>query len=157
MQVQPPVVDETVEPDFSVVVIGNPAPQGSKRQVRPKTFIEDNPETAPWRDSIVYASRTVKREGDPIHEACYATLVATFLRPRYHYRTGKFYNELKPSAPGWHAVKPDGDKIARAAFDALVIAQVIYDDALITEHSVYKRWANWGESPSLSIRIWTLQ
>lgn len=150
-----PPPDPLLAADYSFTVVGTPQPQGSKTRFR-KRVVDDNAERlAPWRDSIIAVASQV-RPRTPIHDPVYVNLVATFIRPRSHYGTGRNFEVLKASAPGWHAQKPDGDKVARAAFDSLVIARLLVDDALVTEHHMFKRWAGLGESPHLDVEIWLL-
>lgn len=48
-------------------------------------------------------------------------LVANFYfgRPKSHYRTGKFYNQLKDTAPKYHTSTPDTDNLIKFVADAL--------------------------------------
>ena len=47
-------------------------------------------------------------------------------RPKNHYRTGKYSNELKPKAPHIHTKVPDVDNLSKFILDAM--NAVFYDD-----------------------------
>ena len=43
-----------------------------------------------------------------------------FPRPKNHYRSGKYSNELKPKAPKIHTFMPDIDNLAKFVLDAML-------------------------------------
>jgi Holliday junction resolvase RusA-like endonuclease len=102
----------------SFVVDGISAPQGSKTRTR-WGMREDNPNTAPWRNAVATAARAAMAGGHPL---LIGPLELSgrfyFPRPKSHYRTGRFANELKPNAPVFVQTKPDLDKLVRAIGDA---------------------------------------
>jgi Holliday junction resolvase RusA-like endonuclease len=71
----------------------------------------------PWASIIgVMAQNTGMRPTDgPVN----VDLKFTFTRPKSHYGTGKNKSLVKASAPDFHLIKPDLDKIVRCVFDAL--------------------------------------
>jgi crossover junction endodeoxyribonuclease RusA len=116
------------------VVLGEPQPQGSKTVVqqrgrRPRV-IEDNPDTAPWRERVERAAREAMA-GRPLRDGP-LRLTATFVfrRPATHYGTGRNSGLLKPSAPIYVRTRPDVDKLVRAVGDALA-GTVCRDDARV--------------------------
>jgi Holliday junction resolvase RusA-like endonuclease len=67
-------------------------------------------------------------------------VTVTFLMPRPKaHSTSK--GMLRPNAPAWCSKKPDADKLARCALDALT-GVVFVDDAQIAQLVVKKRYAN---------------
>ena len=72
-------------------------------------------------------------------------------RPRHHYRSGKFADQLRPVAPREHQVKPDLDKLVRSVCDALVSACAIIDDSQISYLRAAKVWTT--EAPYASITL----
>jgi Holliday junction resolvase RusA-like endonuclease len=80
-------------------------------------------------------------------------LILTFYigRPKKHYRTGQFANQLRPDAPKYHTSTPDTDNLIKFVSDSLngvfwrddsliyiIEAQKVYDEIPRTEvHIVY--------------------
>ena len=144
-------------------VIGEPKPQGSKRQVPIRNrdgrivqkdgrdltrIVEDNPRLPQWKQEIAQAARDVYRgillEG-PLE------LTLTFYRPRpvTHFGTGRNTGVLKVSAPLHPTQRPDTLKLARAVEDALT-GVIWRDDAQVVGHHLSKRY---GEYFRVSVRI----
>ena len=64
-----------------------------------------------------------------------------FPRPKCHYRTGKYSNELKSSAPHIHTNMPDVDNLSKFVLDAL--NAVFYDDdRQVVELNSHKEYLN---------------
>ena len=62
-----------------------------------------------------------------------------FQRPKSHYRTGKYADQLKPNAPRYHTNRPDIDNIIKFIGDSL--NGVFWsDDAVIAELSSVKMY-----------------
>lgn len=91
---------------------------------------------------IANAARQVWQDRPPITEPVSLSVEFYFDRPKCHYRTGKFSDQLKPNSPAiYHAKKPDLDKLLRTVSDAITMAGLWKDDcqmASITAAS--KRW-----------------
>lgn len=128
-----------------------PKPQGSKRYVGNGVMIESCKHVKPWRYLVQQAAIATGHPTitGPISISC------TFLfpRPKSHY-TAK--GTLKPSAPTYHSVKPDGSKILRSTEDALVDSGLVQDDARIALASFTKRYATASEHPGAIITIISL-
>jgi crossover junction endodeoxyribonuclease RusA len=115
---------------------GIPRPQGSKRIVRSKggrtLMLEDNKNTAPWRDSVRWAGMSAMR-GPGIHALfagpLHVTVAFIFPRPK------------KPKHPDYVVVKPDVDKLLRALFDGLTSAVWVDDNqvVMVKASKVYAR------------------
>jgi len=56
---------------------------------------------------------------EPLAVPLEVNMVFVFARPKVHYRTGKFSNVLKDSAPYWHTKTPDTDNLIKFVCDAL--------------------------------------
>lgn len=134
-------------------VYGLPAPQGSKtayvRNGR-ASLVESSKELPAWRDSVIYSVRTGKRPKTPLAEPVHVGLEFRFPRPKSHY--GKD-GGIKPAAASLHTVKPDLDKLIRGVLDALVIAQVLTDDATVSSIFAEKRYVYPSELPGCTILV----
>lgn len=131
-------------------VLGTPAPQGSKRHVGRGILVESSKKVGPWREAVVAAAITHDISGINIDTAVDIDITFWFARPKSHFAT----KGLRVSAPIWPAVKPDIDKVVRSTLDALVQADILRDDALVTALAARKRYAD-GTSPGAHIRIST--
>ena len=133
-----------------------PAPQGSKSpKGRTRTgrvvLVESSRRVKPWRALVNDAAVAA---GVPlIRGAVSMTTTFIFRRPGGHFRTN---GDLKPSAPRWHCVRPDGSKLLRSTEDAL--SKVLYeDDARIVFSAWEKRYCvNDSEQPGAIITIMPL-
>lgn len=125
-----------------------PAPQGSKRHVGNGLMIESSKRVKPWRFLVQQAAVALNHPPftGPISLSC----VFLFPRPQSHYTTK---GTLKPSAPQFHSVRPDGSKCLRSTEDALVDAGLILDDARIAISSHTKRYVQAAEHPGAIISI----
>ena len=117
---------------LTVSITGLPAPQGSKRHVGNGRMIEASSKVGPWREAVAQAvsarfaeTDDYTRFTDPV---CIET---TFYLPR-----GKTIKRIWPSVP------PDLDKLERGLFDALTIAGVWADDALVIRSRSEKQYAD---------------
>lgn len=131
---------------FTVVGMA-PAPQGSKRLVG-RSLVESSKNVKPWRFLVSQAAIATGHE--TIRDACSLSCVFLFLRPKGHLRKD---GSLKPSAPKWHKVRPDGSKLLRSTEDALVDAGLLADDSLIAVSSYTKRYCCGSERPGAIITI----
>jgi len=96
-----------------------------------------------WRRLI--AAELQQARWQPImHGPIRCTLDFVLPRPKSHYR-GVRIVELRPDAPLWHQSKPDLDKLARAAFDALSKAGAWADDAQVCQLISTKRYTTTGQ------------
>ena len=124
-----------------------PAPQGSKRHVGKGVMIESCANVKPWRLLVAHAAVA---SGVPLLRGpVRLSLVFLFTRPAGHYRKD---GTLKPSAPAYHAVKPDGSKLQRSTEEALS-GLVIEDDARIVGTVWEKRYCVGNERPGALITV----
>lgn len=128
---------------ISFFIPGKAAPGGSKRgfirgnRVNIVDACKANPA---WKK---YVKKVGKRKYNGQPQLGALKVVAKFirLRPKSHYRQGKFSHLLKPSAPLYPTTKPDTTKLFRAVEDALT-GVLWKDDALIVDQVVRKRYGN---------------
>lgn len=150
--------------DVRFEVRGLPVPQGSARAFiaggRAIVVTKGRSPLADWRAAIATEARdamgTVPPWRGPI------TIRLEFRpasRPASHYLPAngrRPVRELRLDAPTWHTGKPDGDKLARAALDALT-GVVWEDDRQAASIAITKRWPDEGESPGVTVAISRLE
>lgn len=135
---------------------GIPQPQGSARMVpisppcrlchrREQRITSDNPKLKPWRQLIRKALDAENMT--PIDGPVRVSLCFYLRRPKSHYRSN---GELRPDAPKYPTKRPDEDKLARAALDALT-GPAFADDSQVVELIVLKHYAT--GTPGVDIRI----
>ena len=157
---------------IEIIVLGTPAPQGSKHGYAVKAKgkytgkvaqVESSAKVKPWRMAVKYAALEEIRndyaatdDWRPMDGA--VTLEVTFRlpRPKGHYGTGRNAGLLKPSAPWFPASRPDLDKLLRSTFDALGEAGVWGDDAQVTTVAARKDYATDYEPVGATIHVYSL-
>lgn len=134
--------------EVSFTVPGTPRPKGSAKWIRrgDKAVPVRNPKLITWTGTVTTAAAAVMQEQDRPLIAGPVCLIAMFMfqRPKAHYRTGKYANELKPSAPHSHQQPPDTSKLIRALEDALT-GVVWVDDSQVCWLEAHKLWLPRGE------------
>ena len=135
----------------SFLVRGLPAPQGSKRAIVNRfsgraALIESSARVKPWRADIREAATTEMRGGAPSSGPLSVSIAFVFPRPKSHFGSGRNASIQKESAPKHHTGKPDLDKLARAALDAMT-GIVYLDDAQIVQLHLSKRYPGPGDGP----------
>lgn len=134
---------------YRAQVLGAPMTYGNKSaKINPATgrillYEQNSRGVHGWQDALRHALRRVAPP-TPLNEPVAVDILVILARPASHYGTGKNAGRLKPTAPYWSGVKPDSDKIARAAGDCLTGCWVV-DDARIANLHVQKRYADPGE------------
>ena len=124
-------------------VFGLPAPKGSKsykgrRKNGSAIMIESAAETlGPWSERVERAARM-----SGVTFAGPVEVDTTFVMPR-------------PKRPSFTvpAVKPDGDKLTRAVWDALEAGGMIESDARVVRWSGSKRYAMGNEAPGVYVAV----
>jgi crossover junction endodeoxyribonuclease RusA len=92
------------------------------------------------RNLVVGALVDAWRGADPLTGPVLVQARLSFPRPKSHYRTGRYSDQLKDGAPTLHTQYPDLDKCLRLLFDALTVAGVWADDNQACDVRGYKRW-----------------
>lgn len=142
---------------ITVIVFGQPAPQGSKRFVgRAKSgrgiLVESSKAVKPWRQDVVAAALEARRGAPPLDGALIVRMVFTLPKPASAPKRRRSYPMRKP----------DLSKLARSTEDALVTAGVIADDARIVEYARLAKVfpgedAEALDAPGVRIEIRTLE
>ena len=143
-----------LELELVVAVAGTPRPQGSKRigragrgpGARP-ILLDDSPGLKAWRGEVVLelerALVDVPSELDPMFEGpVRVELLFVHDRPK-----------ADRSGARWREARPDVDKLARGALDALTMAGVIGDDSQVAELVARKVLALPAESAGLVLTV----
>jgi len=139
---------------LSIWVPGLPQPQGSSRAfVNRHTgrviVTSANAKLKPWRQAVTDAASEEMGEREAYREPINVTLVFQMPRPAGHF--GK--KGLLPSAPSHPAVRPDLDKLTRAALDSLKAGGVYKDDGQVVSIAATKVY---GERPGAYLQIWSV-
>lgn len=143
--------------EVEFTVRGLPVPQGNaKAFVRGgRAVVATGARTGPladWRQAIAAEARAVMTE-PPADEPVVVHLWFRFPRPRSHYlpaNARRLEPELRVDAPDFVTTKPDADKIARAALDAMT-GVVFRDDSQVARLVVEKRYHS---TPGVFVRVW---
>lgn len=135
---------------IELTVVGEPAPQGSKRHVGHGIMVESSKKVKPWREAVKWAVIDV---GNPSIDGAVAVELYFLLpRPKGHFGTGRNSGKLKPSAPEYPAVRPDIDKLARSTLDGLVDAGVFSDDSRIVSLKLEKLYTHTAPNCVVKVR-----
>lgn len=77
--------------------------------------------------------------GELYTDALKISFIFHIKRPKAHFRTGKYSNELKKTAPVYHTKKPDIDNFVKFYMDCM--NNVVYlDDSQVIELNVKKEY-----------------
>lgn len=130
---------------YTLRILGDPAPQGSKRAFAHKhtgkiVLLESSVRVKEWRELVAFSFR----ECEPIAGPVVTSIDFILKRPK----------ALKGNPP--HISKPDGDKLERAVWDGLTMSGVIEDDSRIIAWGGLKRYAEPGEQPGAIITVSSL-
>lgn len=122
-----------------LTIVGEPAPQGSKRYIGNGRFIESSKKVGPWRNAVAEA---VVALGDVEPFATSVEVRVKFFLPRP--------SSVKRLLP---TVAPDLDKLCRSLGDGLSInSSLIVDDSLIVRWEAEKFYAD-GRPPGAEVTI----
>lgn len=140
-------------------ISGAPVGQGSKRHVGGGIMIEASPRLRPYRALATDAARQALVASGwaapPRRGPARVNITVRVRRPRSHYRTGRFADQLRPDAPGPLAARtPDLDKVARAILDACTDAGIWVDDSQVARLAV-DRWWHVCDCVAVEIEMWT--
>lgn len=135
---------------------GIPAPKGSTSSFRSASTGRivtrgDCKRTGPWQ-AVVASVAALTFRGEPWTGAVAVHLRFVLPRPKGHFRRN---GALKPDAPRWPTAKPDGDKLERCVWDALVRSRVLRDDAIVVSWSGRKVYEdrNWVDSRECGVFV----
>ena len=131
---------------ISFSVVGEPAPQGSKRNVGHGIMIEASKAVKPWREAVKWAA-VEAIAGRPRPLLGSAKGAALFLEVEFFLRRPK---SVKDKYPG---KRPDIDKLLRSTMDALTQAGVYRDDSQVVDTHMSKRYADSTRSVGAYITV----
>lgn len=131
-----------------IIVIGTPAPQGSKRHVGHGILKESSVKLAPWREAVTYAARHWMQQrglsAPALSGPISYSMIFTLRRPK----------RPKYSVP---ATPPDISKLQRSTEDALTDAGIWEDDGRVVQAAAYKVFVGHEDAldvPGAVIRVW---
>ena len=110
---------------------GNPIPLKRPRFTRSGRCYD--PSSVDKKRWISKASHAIPKE--PLACAIAAELYFYFARPKSHFRTGKFCNELRQSAPSDHVKYPDVDNCIKFCLDSMNKHFYVDDSQIISVHA----------------------
>lgn len=123
-------------------VPGVPAPQGSKRHVGRGVLIESSKRLPAWRQTVEHYAR----QWAGTHFGAWEPMVGPVsVEVVFHLPRPKRYARELP------CVRPDIDKLVRAALDALTNARIFGDDGQVCDLSARKVYAI--DEPGVGIRV----
>ena len=99
-----------------------------------------------------YKNELMIQGGKGFYGAIFVSLHFYFKRPKSHYRTGKFKDKLKDSAPGLHETKPDIDNLIKWSCDCMN-GICFPDDMRITSIYATKQYSESGVDEYTEIEI----
>lgn len=132
-------------------VHGDPRPQGgmdiARNKANTKQWLRhhEDGKLKAWRGQIGYAARLAAGhawQAPPIDVAVVVVATFYYARPKYHYGTGRNSDVLRAGVPAIPigGLTHDADKLARGLLDALTIAEIITDDAQVSDVIARRRW-----------------
>tara|TARA_R110002012_G_scaffold151333_1_gene311232 strand:- start:1248 stop:1661 length:414 start_codon:yes stop_codon:yes gene_type:complete len=90
--------------------------------------------------------------GEPYTDALKISFVFHIKRPKAHFRTGKYSDELKKTAPVYHTKRPDVDNYVKFYMDCMN-KTVYLDDSQVIEISAKKEYVEEDEEPFVEILL----
>lgn len=133
--------------ELLIRAIGRPARQGSKsafvRGGRAR-MVEADKGLPQWRKDVIAAAKSAMLAVNwlPLDDPADVSIIVLLPRPR---TVTRLYPDRKSDG--------DGDKYARAIFDALTLAGVWVDDSRAVDHTTRKRYADAQHPPGAIIRV----
>lgn len=150
------VLFETESPPRTFFVPGKCETRGSKKPFilwrggRPRASMADaNPGSKAWMEVVAGAARELGV--DPLQGPVELACVFRMLRPKSHFRIGRFAHLFRDDAPTEHIGPPDLGKLVRPIEDAL--SKVLYgdDSQIVSYGEVRKLWVT--ERPGVEITV----
>jgi crossover junction endodeoxyribonuclease RusA len=146
------------EATIEFFVRGDPQPKGSfrvvtrtrrGRRLHVPRVLKDSARTYTWERTLAECARVAMHGGPPLVGPVRVDLVFYLRRPGSHLtRQGA----LRVGSPELPQVKPDIDKLARSACDALS-GIVFVDDKAIVSATLVKVYARAADPPGVRVRV----
>lgn len=139
-------------------VVAEPKPGGSKRAITHRhtgrTIVIDACKgNKAWRNEVAKAARIAWPYNEPLDCPCECSYTFRMKRPQSHFRTGKYSDQLKPSAPQEHTTRPDVTKLIRSTEDALTGILWKDDSQVTTQHATKEYVDNANNKPCAEITL----
>lgn len=134
--------------EIKLEILGNPMAQKRHRSVNRGGFTRQyDPCSSDKADFLSLAHKNAPET--PFDFPVDVDLKFYFVRPKSHFRTGKYSGILKDNAPRYHTSRNDVDNLAKFVFDAL---NGIYwkDDSFISKCTIVKEYS---ERPRTEITV----
>ena len=132
-----------------ITIKGNPIAQKRHRYKRPSSrIISYDPNS---RDKQAFAMQlALAKPKQPFSVPIVLSVIFHMKRPKKHYRTGKFSNQLKKNSPTAYINKPDIDNLLKFVMDSG--NKILWkDDSVIVGVMAKKKYS---EDPRTEIEIW---
>jgi crossover junction endodeoxyribonuclease RusA len=115
-------------------------------------MVESSKKVKPWRSAI-----STEAANHSFAPWLYVGVFVIFRlkRPKSHYRTGRFADQLRTDAPLYPAKYPDLDKLCRSTLDGLKAGGAFGDDAQVVMLKARKVYACQGEEPGARIQVFS--
>lgn len=140
---------------ISFFVPGVPVPKGSakafynRKAGKVVTMQTNRDKQTPWASLIAYSAQEAGCKATDGPVSIFMEFI--FARPQNHYGTGRNAGTLKTTAPYWHTVTPDLDKLERCVLDALT-GVAWHDDKQVVNISSSKGYPH-TTSPRMGVTI----
>lgn len=121
-------------------------PYNPKRKSDGKYPIED------WKNNIKHFAFG-KGPREPFNCPVKVDILFYFPRPKSHYRTGKYADQLKPNAPIFHESKPDKDNAEKLVLDVLTKSGWWADDSRVVTGTPTKLYHGQDGKPGAMITV----
>jgi Holliday junction resolvase RusA-like endonuclease len=128
-----------------LIVPGEPRPLSRHMFSRGRMY---NPSAKYQKDFLEVAKPFLPP--NPLTGPLNAEILFYFSRPKSHYRTGKYNNELKKSAPSFHSGRCDLDNLIKFVLDSLN-KHAYEDDSQISVIRSAKYYTN--DKPSVHVKL----
>ncbi len=103
---------------INFTILGNPKALKRHRTFRRGNFVGQYDPSKKEKDDFLVVAHQYAPE-KPLDYPLRLDIRFYFERPKSHYRTGKYANELKPNISRWHTTSPDLDNLIKFICDSL--------------------------------------
>ena len=134
-----------------LVIKGKPNPLKRHRHTRSGRTYDPS-----YHDKKEFAHKaSYKKPGKPLEGALRMQVAFYMPRPKTHYRTGRYKNQLKKGVPYWHTTTADLDNLEKLVCDALE-GSFYKNDSQIAQKQSEKIYCDSGEEPRTEINLTTI-
>lgn len=149
---------------YTLIVQGDPRPQPRQRhrsfkmgaRIVTQNYTSQADPVNTWKDLIALAARE-KLPAMPLTGPLRVSAVYYFRRPKAHYRTGKYSDQLRADAPIYHTKKPDRDNLDKSFLDIMTQIGFWRDDCQVVDGRIEKYYASELQRPGAVFTIVVLE